>query len=134
MRLLIDTNVFLEIILQQDKAEQAKTLLERTENHEFFISDYSLHSIGVLLFRRRQHDIFQEFLDDMTLNAGMTVISVFADGMRAIIEVAQKFNLDFDDAYQYVAAEKNDLNIVSFDSDFDRTERGRKTPAEIQGV
>ena len=48
MRLLIDTNVFLEIILQQDKAEQAKTLLERTENHEFFISDYSLHSIGVL--------------------------------------------------------------------------------------
>ena len=134
MRLLIDTNVFLEIILQQDKAEQAKTLLERTENHEFFISGYSLHSIGVLLFRRRQHDIFQEFLDDMTLNAGMTVISVFADGMRAIIEVAQKFNLDFDDAYQYVAAEKNDLNIVSFDSDFDRTERGRKTPAEIQSV
>jgi len=134
MRLLIDTNVFLEIILQQDKAEQAKTLLERTENHEFFISDYSLHSIGVLLFRRRQHDIFQEFLDDMTLNAGMTVISVFADGMRTIIEVAQKFNLDFDDAYQYVAAEKNDLNIVSFDSDFDRTERGRKTPAEIQSV
>ncbi len=134
MRLLIDTNVFLEIILQQDKAGQAKTLLERTENHEFFISDYSLHSIGVLLFRRRQHDIFQEFLDDMTLNAGMTVISVFTDGMRAIIEVAQKFNLDFDDAYQYVAAEKNDLNIVSFDSDFDRTERGRKTPAEIQSV
>ncbi|MEE8075915.1 MAG: PIN domain-containing protein [Candidatus Binatia bacterium] len=134
MRLLIDTNVFLEIILQQDKAEQAKTLLERTENHEFFISDYSLHSIGVLLFRRRQHDIFQEFLDDMTLNAGMTVISVFAHEMRAIIEVAQKFNLDFDDAYQYVAAEKNDLNIVSFDSDFDRTERGRKTPAEIQSV
>ena len=88
----------------------------------------------MLLFRRRQHDIFQEFLDDMTLNAGMTVISVFADGMRAIIEVAQKFNLDFDDAYQYVAAEKNDLNIVSFDSDFDRTDRGRKTPAEIQSV
>jgi len=134
MRLLIDTNVFLEIILQQDKAEQAKTLLERIDNHEFFISDYSLHSIGVLLFHRRQHDIFREFLDDMTLNAGMTVISVFADGMRAIIVVAPKFNLDFDNAYQHVAAEKNDLNIVSFDSDFDRTERGRKTPAEIQSV
>jgi hypothetical protein len=64
----------------------------------------------------------------------MTVISVFTDGMRAIIEAAQKFNLDFDDAYQYVAAEKNDLSIVSFDSDFDRTERERKTPAEIQSV
>jgi len=29
-----------------------------------------------------------------------------------------------------VAAEKHDLTLVSFDTDFDRTERGRKTPAE----
>jgi hypothetical protein len=43
------------------------------------------------------------------------------------------FNLDFDDAYQYVAAEKHDLTLVSFDADFDRTDRGRKTPADILG-
>jgi len=42
-----------------------------------------------------------------------------------------EFKLDFDDAYQYIAAEKYDLTIVSFDSDFDRTTRGRKTPSEI---
>jgi len=29
--------------------------------------------------------------------------------------------LDFDDAYQYALAEKHDLIIVSFDSDFDKT-------------
>jgi predicted nucleic acid-binding protein len=45
--------------------------------------------------------------------------------------VIKQFNLDFDDAYQYVAAEKHDLTIVSFDSDFERTGRGRKTPAEV---
>jgi predicted nucleic acid-binding protein len=45
--------------------------------------------------------------------------------------VAERFNLDFDDAYQYTAAEKYDLTLVSFDSDFDHTERGRKTPAEV---
>ncbi|MDH7486504.1 MAG: hypothetical protein QHJ81_09555 [Anaerolineae bacterium] len=33
----------------------------------------------------------------------------------------------------YVAAEKYKLTLVSFDSDFDRTERGRRTPAEIWG-
>jgi len=43
----------------------------------------------------------------------------------------EKFKLDFDDAYQYVAAEKYDLIIISFDADFDITERGRKTPKEI---
>jgi len=45
--------------------------------------------------------------------------------------VVKQFNLDFDDAYQYVAAEKHNLAIVSFDSNFDRTERGRKNPAEV---
>jgi len=43
----------------------------------------------------------------------------------------EHFNLDFDDAYQYAIAEKYDLTIVSFDRDFDRTERGRKTPGEV---
>lgn len=51
--------------------------------------------------------------------------------MEALTKIAERFNLDFDDAYQYVAAEKYDLVIVSFDADFDRTELQRKTPAEI---
>lgn len=32
---------------------------------------------------------------------------------------------------EYVAAKKYSLIIVSLDSDFDRTERGRKTPAGV---
>ncbi len=51
--------------------------------------------------------------------------------MVSVIEAAQRFNLDFDDAYQYAAAEKYGLTIVSFDADFDRTEQGRKTAGEI---
>jgi predicted nucleic acid-binding protein len=47
--------------------------------------------------------------------------------------VRRKFGLDFDDAYQYLAAVKYNLTLVSFDSDFDRTERGRRTPAEVAG-
>jgi hypothetical protein len=45
----------------------------------------------------------------------------------------KRFRLDFDDAYQYVAAEKHDLTLVSFDADFDRTDRGRKTPVDVLG-
>ena len=51
--------------------------------------------------------------------------------MQSIIRAAQRFNLDFDNAYQYAAAEGYDLAIVSFDGDFDRTERGRQTPEAI---
>jgi predicted nucleic acid-binding protein len=39
--------------------------------------------------------------------------------------------LDFDDAYQYAVAVRYDLVLVSFDIDFQRTENGHKTPAEI---
>jgi len=39
--------------------------------------------------------------------------------------------LDFDDAYQYAAAEKYILTLVSYDRDFDGTELGRTTPAKV---
>ena len=45
-------------------------------------------------------------------------------------EIAGTYGLDFDDAYQYVVAEKYDLVLVSFDSHFDRTERKRVVPAD----
>ena len=45
--------------------------------------------------------------------------------------VAQQYELNYDDAYQYTVPEKFDLTIVSFDHDFDRTPRGRRTPAEV---
>lgn len=35
MRFLIDTNIFLEVIIEQEKAEEAKALLSKTEEHDF---------------------------------------------------------------------------------------------------
>lgn len=124
MRLLIDTNIFLEIVLAQEKAEEAKALLSEIEKHYFFTSDFSLHSIGILFFYRKQHDIFQEFLKDMIINAGISIASLSVDDMDLVIKTAEEFNLDFDDSYQYVIAEKYGLILVSFDSDFDRTSSG----------
>ena len=131
MKLLLDTNIFLEVILDQERANEARTLLSEVEGHEFFISDYSLHSIGLLLFRRGKHEVFRQFLKDMILGVGVAVIALSAQEMESLIEAAQRFGLDFDDAYQYAVAERHGLTIVSFDSDFDRTERGRKTPKDL---
>ncbi|HHE47415.1 MAG TPA: type II toxin-antitoxin system VapC family toxin [Candidatus Acetothermia bacterium] len=131
MKLSLDTNIFLEVILDQERANEARTLLSEVEGHEFFISDYSLHSIGLLLFRRGKHEVFRQFLEDMVLGVGVAVITLSAQEMESLIEAAQRFGLDFDDAYQYAVAERYGLTIVSFDSDFDRTERGRKTPEDL---
>jgi hypothetical protein len=131
MRFLIDTNIFLEIILDQLKADEAKSLLSETEKHDFYISDFSLHSIGLILFRRNQYQIFQQFVNDMMINAGMMVLSLSLEDMASVIRVAQKFKLDFDDSYQYALTEKHKLVLVSFDADFDRTDQGKVTPIEI---
>ena len=129
MRLLIDTNIFFEVILERDAAGDAKRLLSSVGAHDFFVSDFTLHSIGVFFFRRRQHEVFRRFLKDM-LDLGMAVVPLPVEDMEPIVSIAAKFNLDFDDAYQYMVAETHDLTIVSLDGDFDRTDRGRKTPME----
>ena len=51
--------------------------------------------------------------------------------MKRLVEIMNRFNLDFDDAYQYVAAEIEKVVIVSFDKDFDKTDQGRLTPMQV---
>ena len=131
MMLLVDTNIFLEVILEQEKSKEASIFLSNIEKHIFFISDYSLHSIGLLLFHRKQHKVFLQFVEDMIIDAGMSMLSLSEQDMEYVINSAQKFNLDFDDAYQYTIAKKYDLDIVSFDKHFELTDLGRKLPTEI---
>lgn len=131
MRLLLDTNIFLEVLLDQEHAEEARRLLSQVEEHEFFASDFSLHSLGLLLFRRRQPDVFRQLLVDLFEDGAVSVIGLTPEEMEALIDAANRFHLDFDDAYQYAVAEHYALTIVSFDADFDRTERGRRTPDQV---
>ena len=131
MKALLDTNVFLEILLSQEKANEAKELLLKAGQHEFFITDYSLHSIGLLLFRKKQYEAFRAFVDDILLNGGVRLLSLYSDEMDAVVSGSQKFGLDFDDAYQYAVAARYELTLISFDSDFQRTDKGHKTPSEI---
>ena len=130
MRLLLDTNIFLEVLLAQERAAEAAALLHNERGHALFVSDFSLHSIGVILYRTKQHAAYSQFLEDME-RIGTAVMALSFEDMPAVMRSAQAFNLDFDDAYQYGIAEKEDLDIVSFDRDFDRTERQRTTPEQV---
>ena len=48
---LIDTNIFLEILLKQDKSDLCKAILNKNIA-ELNISDFTLHSIGIILFKQ----------------------------------------------------------------------------------
>ena len=66
------------------------------------------------------------------MNGGVSLVSVQPAAMHRLVSAIDQFSLDFDDAYQYVAAERYNLTIVSFDGDFDRTERGRRVPGQVR--
>jgi predicted nucleic acid-binding protein len=128
---LVDTNLVLEVLLRQTKSDQVKQFLERSLAHGLFFTDFSLHSVGVVLLHRNMHEAFLKAVNDLVLSGRMHVLRLGIGDIQKVVEVSQRFHLDFDDAYQYVAADKHDLTLVSFDADFDRTERGRKTPEQV---
>lgn len=61
---LTDTNIFLEILLQQEKKEACKQYLNKNIGR-LYISDFSLHSIGVILFKLEKNADFKLFVDDI---------------------------------------------------------------------
>lgn len=126
---LIDTNVLLELLLEQERAEEVRRLLETIALP--YITEFSFYSIGIILTRLRKANLFLRFVDDLFIDSRINLVRAEPEDMKILTEVLERFNLNFDDAYQYVIAEKFNLQIISFDSDFDRTKRGRKTPADI---
>jgi predicted nucleic acid-binding protein len=123
--------VWLERLLNQERAEEVRQLLDSVVSESFYITDFSFHSIGVILCRLNKHEILTRFVQDIFIYGAVNLIHLEPYNISHIVNIINQFNLDFDDAYQYVAAEKYNLTIVSFDADFDRCEKGRKTPIEI---
>ena len=114
---LVDTNIFLEILLRQDKKEDCKSFLENNIGN-LNITDFSLHSIGVILFRYGKEDIFQKFVVDVISNTKL--LSLPMELYRGVVDVRKRLNLDFDDAYQYSMAKYYELKVVTMDKDFER--------------
>jgi predicted nucleic acid-binding protein len=99
--------------------------------HQTFISDFSFHSICIILTRHKKPQALIDFIEDVVTNGGIGLITCRPEEVVLVVEAMDDFGFDFDDAYQYVIAEQNNLVIVSFDGDFDKAPLGRKTPTEI---
>ena len=128
---LLDTNIWLERLLGQGQAEVVAELLDTLAPSDMCMTDFTLHSIGVICNRLKQRDVFVKFVDDVLIDSNVVLVSAPANKMQRVVEIMDRFGLDFDDAYQYVAAELEKATIVSFDKDFDKIEQGRLTPMQV---
>jgi len=95
---LIDTNIFLEILLKQDKSETCKAFLDKNIG-VINISDFTLHSIGVILFKQNEEQTFLKFIPDTLPKTNL--LSLPKNNYKEIIIIKNEIGLDFDDSYQY---------------------------------
>ncbi len=120
---LIDTNIFLEILLNQAKKEFCKSYLT-SKIGKIVISDFSLHSIGVILFRNKRFELYNSFIADILPK--IRLVSLPKDSYYKVQNFANQFNLDFDDSYQVAVAENFNLTIATMDADFNKVDKQHK--------
>lgn len=83
------------------------------------MTDFTLHSIGVILTRFKRPEVLVQFVSDVLSDDTVALVPVEPMFMPRVVEVINQFRLDFDDASLFVAAEQAAATIVSFDADFD---------------
>ncbi len=128
---LIDTNIWLERLLDQERSDEVGSFLDRMPSNHLFITDFSFHSIGVIMSKLDRMNAYLNFINDVFIYGAVSIIRLEPEDIQRLAQVIEQFKLDFDDAYQYTAVEKCALTLVSFDGDFDSTELGRKMPREV---
>ena len=126
--LLLDTNIWLELMLAQERAAEVRKLLADTPASALHITDFSVHSIGVILTRLKRPAALSRFLNDLSGEHAVCLVNLAPSELRLLPALSHRFGLDFDDAYQYAAATLRKLELVSFDAHFDRTDLKRREP------
>lgn len=112
---LVDTNIFLAILLKEPTGAVCKQFLSDYGNQIAF-TDYSLHSIGTILFRKNRPDLFTQFVQDVLRY--VPVITLPRDQYAHLEAVNAKYGLDFDDSYQYLVAKYMGKTLVTMDNHF----------------
>jgi uncharacterized protein len=131
VKYLVDTNVWLERLLDQEKSDIAQKFFDSISPVNIFVSDFAIHSIGIILSKLNKLDFLSRFIDDLFINGQIEQLSLDTSDLMNVVANIKRFKLDFDDSYQYTVAQKYDLTIVTFDKDFNIKGIKRNSPDEI---
>ena len=99
---LLDTNIWLELLLDQERADEVHTFLEAIPVSRILITDFTLHSIGVVCNRYKRPQVFKDFLQDIVANGQISLSVIPIDELSTVVDATIELGLDFDDAYQYI--------------------------------
>ncbi|MGQ4892014.1 MAG: type II toxin-antitoxin system VapC family toxin [Candidatus Njordarchaeia archaeon] len=131
---LVDTNIFLEVMLSQERKEECKRLLRAIKNGKItaVITDFSVYSIMILMYRLKKVDEIETFLSSLVAYRGLHIYSLSLMDKINVVRVVKEKGLDVDDAIQYaVGLALKVKGIISFDKHFDNLEIPRLEPRNL---
>jgi len=129
--LMVDTNIFLELFLGQEKADECENLLQKISSGELeaIVSKFTLHAIEAIL---NNPELTLTFLRNIQGSLGLNVYDTNIEEEMAAAMLMDKAKLDYDDALQYYIAKKFGVEaIISYDKHFDKTDIKRKEPSHF---
>jgi len=131
---LVDTNIFLEVLLLQAKKEECEKLLDQFKKGKKtgVVTDFTVHSIIVAMYSYERLEGLRVFLSSLTGYKGLRIYPTDLINEIKATELATQNKLDIDDAIQYaIAIDTNVEAIVSFDKHFNNLKIPRKEPHQI---
>ncbi len=131
--MLIDTNIIFEIFFGQKRQDECKDLLKAIKNNlideDVYMTRFSLSAIEAACGKRHKK-VLADFLI-LFYQEKIKILELDIRDDLMINAVREDIGLDFDDAMQYVAAQRAATYIVTFDKDFYGKHIKIKTPKEI---
>ena len=132
--ILLDTNIFLELLLDQRRAAECEELLELISKGEIeaTVTHFAVHAVEAALVTGEKLEAFLRNLDHCV---GLYVYDTNLSDEMAIALMTKRIGLDFDDTLQYYVAKKVGVEaIVSFDEHFDGLDLQRVEPHALLHV
>ena len=129
--ILLDTNIFLELLLDQKHAGECESLLDLVSKGEVeaAVTHFAIHAVEVAL---RSGKSLETFLRNLEHSLGLYIYDTNLGEEMAVALISRRIRKDFDDTLQYYVAKKLGADaIVSFDEHFDELDIHRVEPRDI---
>ena len=119
----VDSNVFLELELDQERADECEAFLNKVRKGvlKAVITCFHIDSILIVMenYGKKPHEL-RTFISSLYGYKGLKVYYLSLPDRISAIEHMEKHGLDFDDALAYSIMKKLGINkIVSYDKHFD---------------
>jgi len=131
---LVDTNIFLEVMLSQARSKECEVFLKSVKEgvSKAFVTDFSIYSVMIIMTSLSKLDELRVFLSSLSAYKGLAIHRNGLKDLLRAIGIMREKRLDLDDAIQYSAAVSLGVKaIVSFDKHFDGLEVPRAEPAQL---